>query len=86
MQKIIATAPAWYGKNAPKDRTYSPIGFGEVRELVSAETREHEDEKSYSPRLRNRLVSWRLLVRNRIAFRHDDKRGPISATLTGAVY
>lgn len=29
---------------------------------------------------------WRQIVRNRIAFRHDDKRGPTSATLPHAIY
>jgi len=54
--------------------------------VVSVLTRRFEDATGASPRLRNRLVSWRKLVRNRIAFRHDERRGPISATLTGAVY
>jgi len=55
------------------------------RNVVSEKTREHEDKEIRGQRSR-RGISWVKLARNRIAFRHDARRGPISATLTGAVY
>lgn len=74
MKKLIAT---WGGAY----RNYDDA----VVDVVSEVTKKHEDKEI----LRQRAHMGRLWVRlatNRIAFRHDEKRGPISATLPGAVY
>lgn len=79
MKMIRATEDATY-------RTY-PTDNNGVRlvEIVSLVTHRHEDDEIR--RLRSHVGRlWVKLATNRIAFRHDERRGPISATLTGAVY
>lgn len=53
---------------------------------VSEATRQHERAEAADIHQRKRPGSWVRVARNRIAFRHDDSRGPISATLPHAVY
>ena len=60
------------------------------RGLVTKATREYErGGKAYdkTPTFQSKTpISWVRLARNRIAFRHDERRGPPSHTLIHAVY
>ena len=55
-----------------------------VRKLVTGKTAGHEAGEFTAGNPHNK--PWTRLVRDRIKLRHDDKRGPISATLPHAVY
>lgn len=67
-------------------RTSVPNAWTDV-DVVTVRTRIYEAEQAGAICAGRRpLRGWRGLVRNRIAFRHDDKRGPISATLIHAIY
>ena len=68
--------------NGFRSRPYLPRrGAG-----VSDATREHELMAQHDLRNGRRYVNFVRVAMNRIKFRHDDKRGPISATLPHAIY
>lgn len=73
----------------------APHGAEDLRDVVTAETRKHEQraiDVQATPNLA-RLPhqdfagrTWRQIVKNRISFRHDTRWGPPSHTLTRAIY
>lgn len=79
MKRIIASADG--------HRTSVPNAWTDVDVRTPATIKHERDDAAEDAAMgrRHRIV-WRHIVRNRIAFRHDDKRGPISATLNHAVY
>lgn len=83
MKRIVAT-PEGAGIQADGRR---PEYRGILINVATPVTREHERDTYGSVRISGKVASpWRRVVRNRIAFRHDESRGEPSHTLWHAVY
>jgi hypothetical protein len=87
MKKIEAVAD---GYRTEQFLTGATRGGGHISyylDVVSDTTRAHERlESDRFACFENKPRSWVRYARNQIAFRHDTKRGPMSATLPHAVY
>lgn len=83
------TLPAAFNYMTNEDMAICAVG--QPGDMHIATLRFHRDvDAVQAPRRADHYTpsanAWRRVVRNRIAFNHDTKRGPARATLTHAVY